>query len=217
VQKTKTATIVVAMGNHFMGDIVYWILLVQGTNKVKLATRGADALALIADSKPEVVILDSELIAPDSNQIIQQLLKNNTLTKCIVYVHDHNHYNTYMPYLLSGKIFGVLCQKCGLFELLQCLEEVKHHNFYLTPHLNAHLRRMNQLSNKIAGLEVITKREREVLNFLAEGFTNEQIAERLCISYRTVVNHKQHVVEKLALKGSHELLPFALSMRHQLR
>jgi DNA-binding CsgD family transcriptional regulator len=67
------------------------------------------------------------------------------------------------------------------------------------------------LLDKDISTKVLSKREFDVLHLLSQGHTNDQIAEKLCISYHTVANHKRNMADKLQLKSSQELLPFALS------
>jgi DNA-binding NarL/FixJ family response regulator len=57
----------------------------------------------------------------------------------------------------------------------------------------------------------LTEREREVLQLLAEGFTNAEIAEKLCTSKRTIETHRQNIIEKTQVKNTAALMRYAVS------
>ena len=63
---------------------------------------------------------------------------------------------------------------------------------------------------KVQGL---TKRERQILYLITEGLSGGEIADKLCISYRTLANHKQNMSEKLAVEGSKNILKFGLQIK----
>ena len=69
------------------------------------------------------------------------------------------------------------------------------------------VRNINNQSNK---KESLTKRETELLLLFADGFTNSEIAEKLFISIRTVESHKNHIMQKLNLKSSIDMIKFAI-------
>lgn len=75
---------------------------------------------------------------------------------------------------------------------------------------------MNECVNfhKPVTAPVLTPREREVLQLVAEGWTSPEIAARLCISERTVATHRQHLAEKLGIKSIAGLTKYAI--RHGL-
>jgi DNA-binding NarL/FixJ family response regulator len=60
--------------------------------------------------------------------------------------------------------------------------------------------------------ETLTSREQEVLTLLAEGLTNQQIADRLFISTKTVKNHRANLMQKLDLHNTHELIHYAAKL-----
>ena len=60
-------------------------------------------------------------------------------------------------------------------------------------------------------IELLTKREKEVLKNVAEGFTNRDIAAKLEVSVRTIEAHRSHIMEKLKFKNLQELMKFAIS------
>ncbi len=68
------------------------------------------------------------------------------------------------------------------------------------------------LPEKEIALEVLTRREREILVMIAGGATSKEIAEDLAISHRTVQTHRSNLLEKLGLKNTAALVKFAVSM-----
>lgn len=101
-------------------------------------------------------------------------------------------------------------------ELISAVKAVAAGEEYFTEAISAILLknyiRKVQGSDETAedGKEVLSKRETEILGFVAAGFSNQQIADKLYISIRTVESHKNHIMQKLKLKTSVDLIKFAI-------
>lgn len=214
-QAEKKPSIVIAMTNKFVGQMVYRTLLADVTDRLIIASSGAEAEAYIIKTRPDIAFLDAHTEQVSGIEVSRSLRKLGIATRSILYCADH--YAACVPYLLSKAINGMICQQCDSSDLFNCIREVKQGRFYITPYLAFYLEDINRPTAPGATkLVLLTKRESEVLGFIAKGYSNDQIAAHLYVSYRTIVNHKSNIVEKLALTGAHDLLPFALSVGHLL-
>jgi DNA-binding NarL/FixJ family response regulator len=198
-------SIVLAISNRFVQEMVYGILGAGSDYQVSLARDGSQVLPLINTLRPEVVLLDVRFLKAVERSLAESREPPAALPHCVIYLGDQEA--GYAPGPLTKVIKGVLCHQCGPPELRQCLHEIHAGRSYFRPHSHE-----DQHARPAAWpADLITKRESDILHLLSKGFTNDQIAQQLGISYRTVVNHKHNVVEKLSLRGAHELLPFLLA------
>ena len=91
---------------------------------------------------------------------------------------------------------------------------------YVTPVLTDYLlnrRRNSAPAEQQTGLSSLTEAERRVLKLVAAYKSSKEIADELCISPRTVDNHRAHICSKLDLQGSHALVKFALQYKDELK
>jgi len=114
---------------------------------------------------------------------------------------------------------GYLFTNSGFAELFYCLQEVIEGREYITPAAQQFTEEESTLPAKPVSMEAIhrlTVREREILCLIAQCFTNNQIADRICRSTATVNNHRHNIMKKLNLQGHHQLLSYALSAQNML-
>jgi DNA-binding NarL/FixJ family response regulator len=106
---------------------------------------------------------------------------------------------------------GYVLKSSGSEELMLAIKTVAQSNTYLSESLAEG----NQLRNFLLADDEkkepqLSAREREVLQLIAEGYTNRAIAQRLFISVKTVEAHKEHIVQKLGVRGNAELIRYAI-------
>jgi len=115
---------------------------------------------------------------------------------------------------LCAGVSGYVLRDASNAELLTAIRSVLEGKVYLSPSLsdniiNAFLLSGKQLNNK-PRLEILTKREREILKMVAEGHTNRSVASRLCLSIKTVEKHRSNMMKKLDLHNASALTTFAI-------
>ncbi|HEU5253064.1 MAG TPA: response regulator transcription factor [Solirubrobacterales bacterium] len=105
-------------------------------------------------------------------------------------------------------VIGFLEREAAVDELLEGIERAAREEASFSPRIGtALLRRVNSLGGPgrpDSELGILTMREREVVHLVAEGLTNKQIAQRLCIEVATVKNHVHNILEKLEVDGRSE-------------
>jgi two-component system response regulator NreC len=98
-------------------------------------------------------------------------------------------------------------------ELIQALQEVHNGNIYLSPPMTSKLVTSyleTTDSQKNEQVNLLTEREDQVMQLLAQGLTNREVAKQLVISPSTVQTHRTHIMEKLELNNRTELVRYAL-------
>jgi DNA-binding NarL/FixJ family response regulator len=108
---------------------------------------------------------------------------------------------------LSAGAAGYLPKHASDGELLTAIRAVARGSGYVDPDLGAQL----VVSNSAPALEPLSDRERDVLQLLALGYTNQEIGKKLYISVRTVDTHRAHIMRKLSLETRAELVLFSLA------
>lgn len=165
------------------------------------------ALAL----KPDVLSLDMSMPAGNGIQLIQTLARECPQVRVLVLtMHDEPAY--FRMALASGAV-GYVCKKAADSELLTAIRHVAKGQVYTQLELSTDISSQMPLvgaGSARSPLEQLSEREQEVLQFLAQGFTNQAIADRLLLSVKTVESYRARLMMKLQMHSRAELTQFAL-------
>jgi len=152
----------------------------------------------------DVILMDINL--PDTSGIdLSKIIKKEYPDVKIIALSTHNQ-GTYVRKMLESGATGYLLKNADKFEILKAIGAVFEGNTYLTFEAERALRYENELQKNLPKL---TKREKEVLILIAEGFKNIQISEKLFISIDTVDSHRKNLYTKLNVKNTAMLIRFA--------
>ncbi len=170
------------------------------------AATPAEALAMIAATAPDVVLLDVHL--PDGGGVrVLEALTAPTPKVLALSVSDAAE--DVVPMIRAGAL-GYVTKTIDTAELLDAIATVAAGDAYFSPRLAAFvLQAFSAPVREPAELESLTPREREVLHHLARGYAYKRIAQRLGISDRTVETHVGNVLRKLQLSSRHEVSHWA--------
>ncbi len=191
------------------------------------ARTGREAIRQIEEQKPDVVILDISMAEMDGLEACQHIHRLYPATQILILtMHESEEY--FLQALRVGAA-GYLVKKAAPAELSTAVRTLAHGGAYLYPGLakaliRAYISTLNasndtslqkaQTTDKQAALaqalQVLTPREAEVLKLVAEGYTNQEIADRLVLSIKTVQAHRANVMEKLGLHDVTHLVRFAI-------
>ncbi|MBB6637412.1 response regulator transcription factor [Cohnella thailandensis] len=185
----------------------------SGLTVVGDAADGDEAIRLAADLKPDVVLMDLSMPhGRDGLSATAELKKLLPDTSVLVLsMHDDDEY---LFRAIHAGASGYVLKSAPHEELLSAIESVYSGNAYLYP--TATKRLMNEYMERIKhgdnsdSYESLSDREKQVLGWIAKGYSNKEIAENLIISVKTVETHKSHVMEKLGLRTRPDLVKYAL-------
>jgi len=176
------------------------------------AAGGEEAVRKALELRPDVVVMD--LMMPGVNGIEATRRIRAALPEARVLVLSMYDDEEHVQRLLAGGASGYMLKRATSDELVRALKEVVAGGMPLDPAVAAkvvkdYVRRVQGEAESEAGPE-LTPRELEVLRLVAEGLTNQAIAERLGISRKTVDVHRTNLMRKLDLHDVTELVKFAL-------
>jgi DNA-binding NarL/FixJ family response regulator len=175
------------------------------------AENGRMTLELFRELSPDVVIMD--ITMPDLNGIeaCRQLLAEAPEAK-VVALSMHSD-EQFVVEMLEAGASGYLLKDCALAELCIAIRAVVANQNYLSPGIASIVVKeyLHELSRAEAPVSsVLTSREREVLQLVAEGNTSKKIAARLHVSTKTVEAHRRQIMDKLHLHSVAELTKYAI-------
>lgn len=175
------------------------------------ASTGLETCQLVEDLKPDVLLVDLRMPNLNGLEVTRQLTERKARTRVVILTMYDN--DAYVLEALKNGAAGYLLKDCTAIDLVQAVHEVAAGGRYLSEAvsrraINAYLEESSHPTQD--SYERLTKREREVLQLVAHGNTNAQIAEHLSISPRTVEAHRAKMMRKLALKTQTDLFQFAI-------
>ncbi|GBC99646.1 Oxygen regulatory protein NreC [bacterium HR17] len=168
------------------------------------AATGKEALRLVRELKPHVVLMDISMPDMTGLEATEVIKKSYPEVKVIALtVHEHE---TYLRRMLQVGADGYVVKRAAADELVRAIRAVMRGGVYLQPELAQTVvkKRTEQSMPKLS------EREWQVLRLLAMGYTNQQIAQRLFLSVKTVETYRSRIADKLGLKTRAELVKFAL-------
>jgi DNA-binding NarL/FixJ family response regulator len=177
----------------------------SGVAVVGEADTAERAVLMARKLQPNLILLD--LLLPRKNGIdaIPELAQ--VAPEARVIVVSSQAAPSSVRQALSAGAAGYLPKRSSDYELVTAIKLVAGGGGYVDPELGAKL--VNP--NSSPALDPLSERERDVVHLLALGHTNQEIAEKLFISVRTVDTHRAHIMRKLQLETRAELVMFALS------
>ncbi len=172
----------------------------QSLEVVGEASDGLTAISQVQTLRPDVAIVDLQLPGINGLEVIRQITKTMPKIKVIVYTFYGNEANILSALHAGAK--GYIVKDSSTDELVRGIKEVVAGRRYLgspLPELAIDVYMNMEKENAHDPYEMLTSREREILQLVAEGCTNTQIADRLFISRRTVEIHRSNMMRKLGL------------------
>ncbi len=171
------------------------------------AANGREAIELAGQLQPDVVLMDVAM--PDVNGIeaTRRLMELNSRLRILV-LSMHKE-AVYVREILKAGARGYLLKDVIDSELLNAIRSVARGDGYVSPAVSSTL--LSDYRQKVTNpADLLTNREREVLQLIGEGKTNKEVATKLNLSVYTVDSHRGKIMEKLNLHSTGELVRFAL-------
>jgi two-component system response regulator NreC len=188
--------------------------LLDESADIEVMDQAADGLETVhkaLELKPDVVVMDIAMPHLNGIEATRRILKSNPETRVLI-LSQHED-SEYVLDAVEAGASGYLLKRDAGVELAEGIRSVWQWGAVLHPLaarilIDAHLR--CDCAQRADGYEHLTDREREILILVAEGYTNQQIAEMLHVSPKTVDGHRTNLMSKLDLHDRTEVVKYAL-------
>jgi len=178
---------------------------------IGFANNGKELLELVKRKSPHVVISDIRMPVMDGITATTQIKKAYPNVKVIAFtMFDQEEA---VQQMLEAGANGYILKNSSLKELLTAIRTVAAGETYFDPQLTFSHQKKPATRSKT----VLTRRQIEILKLIAKGKTNNEIADILFIGRTTVETHRKNMIRALGLKGSGELLRYALERKYDFR
>ncbi len=188
------------------------------------ASNGAEAITRALDVKPDVILMDITMPGMDGLEATRQL--KALCPECMVLALTVHEDKQYFMKMLAAGASGYLTKQAAAEELISAIHAIAAGHVYLQPALARWLledyqrlanhtetrpaRPVAGKSSALVSLEILSLRERQVLELVAEGLNNKQIGEQLGLSPKTIARHRERIMSKLNMHSRTELVKFAI-------
>lgn len=192
-------TVLLADDHAILREGIRMVLDAQaGITVVGEAEDGRQALEMVEKLQPDVVVMDIAMPNMNGAEATRQIKRRFPRTRVVILtMHEDRQYLTQI--VSAGATACVLKRSAGT-ELVTAVKAAARGESYFSPTMASML--LDVYRNRLIEeggdeLSLLTEREREVLQLVAEGKTSQEIADQLVVSIKTVQTHRMHVMEKL--------------------
>ncbi len=174
------------------------------------ASNGAQVLNILSTTPTDVILMDINMGQSDGIGTTQIVKEKYPQTKVLM-LSMHNESGFIVKSVEAGAV-GYLLKNAGKDETIRAIKAVYNGETYYSSEVSSKLlAHINQLNKNKTGVR-LTKRETEILQLIAEEYSNPEIAEKLFISIRTVDTHRRNLLEKLGAKNTAGLVKHAIKI-----
>ncbi|MGD0774515.1 MAG: response regulator transcription factor [Candidatus Solibacter sp.] len=184
----------------------------EGFRVVAEAADGREAVALAEQHRPDIVVMDLAMPVLNGIEAARQICSGDTHS-AIVFLSMHSDEGYVLKALKSGAK-GYLLKDSAEHDLINAVETVSEGKAFFSPAISKmlvedYVQQMREQKVEDS-YDLLTTREREVLQLLAEGRSNKEVATVLDLSLHTVETHRSHIMQKLNLHSGAEMILYAI-------
>jgi DNA-binding NarL/FixJ family response regulator len=174
------------------------------------AEDGAEALRMIGELEPDVALLDISMPRLNGLEVAARASKEHPRTRIVIL--SMHAYEEYVHRALLAGAAGYLLKNAGEGELEQALRTVARGQTWLSPGISRTVvDALSRGQKRAAGpFEILSTRQREILQLIAEGRSSKEIAQHLDVSLKTVESHRTELMDRLGIHGIAGLVRYAI-------
>jgi two-component system, NarL family, response regulator DegU len=185
----------------------------EGYDVVAEANDGNEAIRLAAQFTPDVIVMDVSMPGMDGVEATRRIVAANPNQRIVMLTMHIDH--TVMDNALKAGAIGYITKDCTSDEIIDIVKQAADPNTFLSPLIaQSMLNEAKKLdaNSKREEDRIITKREEEVLQLIADGCSTPEVAAKLYISQKTVKNHLASIYEKLNARDRTQAVLIAVRM-----
>lgn len=184
-----------------------------GLTVVGEAEDGRQALEMVEELHPDVVVMDIAMPTMNGAEATRQIKRRFPDVRVLILTMHENQ--QYLAQIINAGAIGCVLKRSAGTELVTAVRAAARGESYFSPTLASMMLdvyRMQLASQGQDELSLLTEREREVLQLIAEGKTNQEIADQLVVSIKTVQTHRMHLMDKLDAHDRIDLVKHAIRL-----
>lgn len=202
--------VIVIEDQTIMRDLI--CQLVEGYTTMEVVASsgdGAEGYELCLEHRPDLVILDIMLPNLNGSEVLRRLKAKNPHINILIFSAASS--NSMVNRLLKSGVTGYIEKDAGLEELEKAINLVADGRSYFSPRVVEAMRELMVSGGQEDSLESLTTREREIVQLIAESYSNKEIANKLGMSVRTADTHRTNIMKKLDLHDVAALTRWAIA------
>ncbi len=208
----KPIRILLADDHSILRDGLRLLLERQGFVVVAEAGDGREAVKLAEEHRPDVAVMDIAMPVLNGIDATSRIVESCAPTAVIILSMHHDE--SYIVRALNAGARGYLLKDSLKADLIAAVNAVSQGHSYFSPKVSLLLQedyfREMADKQKTDTFELLTAREREILQLVAEGKSNKEIGGLLNVSFYTVETHRSHILQKLNLHSVPEVILYAV-------
>jgi DNA-binding NarL/FixJ family response regulator len=186
--------------------------MLSGDQEIKViltANNGEQLLQQLQTNQPDVLLMDIQMEGMDGIELTRQVHKLNPNIRIIAFSSFDE--SRYVKQIMRNGASGYLLKNAAQKTLLEAIKTVMEGEEYLDETIKKLMLQESITGQRRSIYEIpLTKREKEILKLIAEEYSNQQIADTLFISLRTVETHRLNITQKLGVKNAAGLVKEAI-------
>lgn len=173
------------------------------------AADGPTAISIAETLRPDVIVMDVSIPGMNGAQVTRRLKEQLPETKTVALtVHEESGY---LRSLMDAGASGYVLKRSAASELVRAIEVIGEGGTYLDSSMAGQLvSKLGARRPPLAPSSALSEREREVVRYVAHGFSNKEIAAKLDVSVKTVETYRYRATEKLGLRSRADLVRYAI-------
>lgn len=202
--------VIVIEDQTIMRDLICQLVEGYATMEVVASSGdGAEGYDLCLEHTPDLVILDIMLPNLNGSEVLRRLKAKNPRANILIFSAASS--NSMVNRLLKSGVTGYIEKDAGLEELEKAIKLVADGRSYFSPRVVDAMRELMVSGGQEDSLESLTTREREIVQLIAESYSNKEIANKLGMSVRTADTHRTNIMKKLGLHDVAALTRWAIA------
>lgn len=202
--------VIVIEDQTIMRDLICQLVEGYATMEVVASSGdGAEGYNLCLEHTPDLVILDIMLPNLNGSEVLRRLKTKNPHANILIFSAAFS--NSMVNRLLKSGVTGYIEKDAGLEELEKAIKLVADGRSYFSPRVVDAMRELMVSGGQEDSLESLTTREREIVQLIAESYSNKRIANKLGMSVRTADTHRTNIMKKLGLHDVAALTRWAIA------
>ncbi len=196
-------------------SIIYGLRdMLQASNEIIISgtfTTGKDLIAGLEKALPDVLLLDIHLPDITGNQLARMITRQYPQVSILAFTNMNTDFH--IKDMMHHGCRGYMLKTADTPTLIHGIKEVYAGRTFMEQSIKADIHNdLMQTRKQQIMLPSLTKREKEILTLICSGNTNQQIANKLFLSLRTIENHRFNLQQKLKVKSTVELMKVVLNM-----